>query len=154
MQGYWNNPTATATAAARRAGWMHTGDLGFLTPSGYLTIVDRAKDMIITGGENVYSAEVENALASHPAVAMSAVIGLPDERWGEKVHAVVVRRPNAAVNAEELRQHCRDSIAGYKVPGTIDFADALPISAAGKILKHVLRETCAVRAEPQPASRV
>jgi acyl-CoA synthetase (AMP-forming)/AMP-acid ligase II len=138
MLGYWNRPEETADAL--RGGWMHTGDAGYLDEDGYLYVVDRIKDMIITGGENVYSVEVENALALHPAVAACAVIGLPDPRWGERVHAVVVLKPGAAANADELTAHTRELIAGYKVPRSLEFTDALPISGAGKVLKRDLRQ--------------
>ena len=137
MAGYWGKPEDTATAL--RDGWMHTGDGGYLDDAGYLYIVDRLKDMIITGGENVYSAEVENALAAHPAVASCAVIGVPDPDWGERVHAVVVPRPGHSVTAEELRAHAKTLIAGYKAPRTVDFVGALPVSGTGKILKRELR---------------
>lgn len=138
MLGYWNQPAATE--AAVRHGWMHTGDAGYLDERGYLYIVDRLKDMIITGGENVYSAEVENALAAHPAVAQCAVIAVPDPDWGERVHAVVVPRPRATVTLEELREHAKTRIAGYKAPRSLEIADALPVSGAGKVLKGELRE--------------
>ena len=118
---------------------MHTGDGGYLDEDGYLFIADRIKDMIITGGENVYSAEVENALAKHDAVAACAVIGVPDENWGERVHAVVVPRPGVAVTPEELRDFCRRHLANYKVPRSVAFVDTLPVSGAGKILKRELR---------------
>ncbi|MEU5974895.1 long-chain-fatty-acid--CoA ligase [Streptomyces sp. NPDC047315] len=144
MLGYWGKPDETARAL--RDGWMHTGDAGLLDEDGYLYVVDRIKDMIITGGENVYSAEVENALATHPAVASCAVIGVPDDRWGERVHAVLVLRPGRTATAEEIRDHCKTLIAGYKAPRTVEFADALPTSAAGKILKRVLRDA------PRPAA--
>ncbi len=137
MLGYWNRPDETA--AALRGGWMHTGDGGFLDENGYLFVVDRIKDMIVSGGENVYSAEVENALARHAAVGSCAVIGVPDDEWGERVHAVVVLMPGAAATAAELRTHCRELIAGYKCPRSVEFVDALPISAAGKVLKRELR---------------
>ncbi|MEO3782273.1 long-chain fatty acid--CoA ligase [Actinocorallia sp. B10E7] len=137
MIEYWNRPKETAEAL--RDGWMHTGDAGYLDADGYLFVVDRYKDMVITGGENVYSVEVENALAGHSAVAMCAVIGLPDPRWGERVHAVVVLAEGAAATEEELREHVRGLIAGYKVPRSVEFVDALPISGPGKILKHELR---------------
>jgi acyl-CoA synthetase (AMP-forming)/AMP-acid ligase II len=137
MPGYWNMPEETA--AALRGGWMHTGDAGYLDDRGYLFIVDRLKDMIITGGENVYSAEVENALAKHPAVAACAVIGIPDARWGERVHAVVVRQPGQHATGQELQEFCRGHLAGYKLPRSVAFADALPMSGAGKILKRELR---------------
>jgi acyl-CoA synthetase (AMP-forming)/AMP-acid ligase II len=137
MLGYWNKPEQTA--AALRGGWMHTGDAGYLDDRGYLFIVDRLKDMIITGGENVYSAEVENALAGHPAVAACAVIGVPDPQWGERVHAVVVLQPGQEATGEQLREFCRGQIAGYKLPRSVAFVDALPISGAGKVLKRELR---------------
>jgi acyl-CoA synthetase (AMP-forming)/AMP-acid ligase II len=138
MAGYWNQPEQTA--AALRGGWMHTGDAGYLDDRGYLFIVDRLKDMIITGGENVYSAEVENALAGHPAVAACAVIGVPDPQWGERVHAVVVLQPGREATGEQLREFCRGQIAGYKLPRSIAFVDALPTSGAGKVLKRELRK--------------
>ena len=138
MTGYWNRPEETA--AALREGWMHTGDGGYLDDDGYLYVVDRIKDMIITGGENVYSAEVENALMRHPAVASCAVIGLPDDRYGERVHAVVVRHPGAEVDAEQLRAAAKEHIAGYKAPRSVEFVDALPLSPAGKVLKRELRQ--------------
>ncbi|MBV9840072.1 MAG: long-chain fatty acid--CoA ligase [Sphingomonadaceae bacterium] len=137
MQGYWNKPEATA--AAVRDGWMHTGDLGRMDENGYVTIVDRLKDMIITGGENVYSAEVENVVATHPSVAAVAVIALPDERWGERVHAVIVPRPGSAADGAAIEAHCRAGLAGYKIPRSIEFVEALPLSGAGKILKAELR---------------
>jgi acyl-CoA synthetase (AMP-forming)/AMP-acid ligase II len=138
MLGYWNRPDDTA--AAVRDGWMHTGDGGRMDENGYVFIVDRIKDMIITGGENVYSAEVENALASHPAVAACAVIGVPDSDWGERVHAVVVLLPGQQATADEIRAHCKTLIAGYKSPRSVEFVDALPMSGAGKILKRELRK--------------
>ncbi|MCY1401915.1 Long-chain-fatty-acid--CoA ligase [compost metagenome] len=138
MQGYWNNPEQTA--AAIRGGWMHTGDGGYMDEDGFVFVVDRVKDMIISGGENVYSAEVENALAQHSAVAACAVIGIPSAEWGESVHAVVVRKPGASVAAEELIVHCKRLIAGYKCPRSVDFREALPLSGAGKILKTELRK--------------
>jgi long-chain acyl-CoA synthetase len=137
--GYWND--AAATADALRGGWYHTGDLGYLNDQAYLFVVDRAKDMIVSGGENVYSVEVEDALYRHPAVAEAAVFGIPDEKWGEAVHAIVVTGPGMSVSAEELRTHCRQLIAGYKVPKTIEIsAEPLPKSGPGKVLKRVLRE--------------
>ena len=138
MLGYWGKPEQTATAL--RDGWLHSGDAGYLDADGFLFVVDRIKDMIITGGENVYSNEVENALLQHPAIAMAAVVGLPDAVWGERVHAVVVCRPDTTVGEAELIAHCRALIAGYKTPRSIDFRDELPLSAAGKILKYQLRK--------------
>jgi acyl-CoA synthetase (AMP-forming)/AMP-acid ligase II len=137
MLGYWRRPEETA--AALRGGWMHTGDLGRMDADGYVYVLDRLKDMIITGGENVYSTEVENAVASHPAVANCAVIGVPDERWGERVHAVVVLQPGAAATEGEIREHAKASIAGYKAPRTVEFVDALPVTPTGKVLKRELR---------------
>lgn len=138
MQGYWNKPEETA--AAIQDGWMHTGDAGHLDEHGYLYVVDRLKDMIVTGGENVYSAEVENAVARHPAVAQCAVIGVPDPDWGERVHAVVVLHPGADLTTAELRAHTKTLVAGYKAPRSLDIVEALPMSGAGKILKRELRQ--------------
>ena len=138
MLGYWNKPEQTA--AALRDGWMHTGDGGRMDDDGYLYIVDRMKDMIVSGGENVYSAEVENALSQHPAVAACAVIGIPSDEWGESVHAVVVCKPGASATTKQLADHCRQLIAGYKCPRSTEFRDALPMTGAGKILKTELRK--------------
>lgn len=137
MAGYWNKPAETAQAL--REGWLHTGDGAIMDEDGYLFIVDRIKDMIVSGGENVYSAEVENVLARHPAVQSSAVIGVPHEHWGEAVHAVVVLKPEAQADAQEIRAFCHAHLAGYKCPKTVEFRDALPLSAAGKVLKRDLR---------------
>jgi long-chain acyl-CoA synthetase len=138
MREYWNKPEATEEVF--RDGWYHTGDAGYLDERGYLFLVDRVKDMIVTGGENVYSVEVENALASHPAVAQVAVIGIPSEKWGEAVHAIVVTQVDVEVTEDELIAHTREWIAGYKVPKSIEFrADPLPLSGAMKILKRELR---------------
>lgn len=137
MQGYWNRPDENA--AALRDGWFRTGDAGRLDADGFLYIVDRVNDMIVSGGENVYSAEVENALARHPAVAANAVIGIPHELWCEQVHAVVVLKPGATATAEELQAHCKGLIAGYKCPRSVEFRDAMPLSGAGKMLKTELR---------------
>jgi acyl-CoA synthetase (AMP-forming)/AMP-acid ligase II len=137
MLGYFGKPAETA--ATIRDGWLYSGDGAYMDGDGFIYLVDRLKDMIITGGENVHSTEVESALASHPAVAMCAVIGVPHDRWGEQVHALVVRRPGCSVAAAELIAHCRQQIAGYKCPRSVDFRDALPVSAAGKILKARLR---------------
>ena len=141
MLGYWGMPEASEDTL--RGGWMHTGDLGHIDTDGYLTVVDRLKDMIISGGENVYSAEVENALASHPAVHQVAVIGLPDPRWGERVHAVAILRPGVTCEPDELRRHCRELIAGYKVPKSVSFVEEMPLSPAGKVLKTALRKALA-----------
>jgi len=138
MMGYWKKPAETA--AALRDGWMHTGDGAYMDDDGYIFVVDRMKDMIISGGENVYSAEVENAIAQHPAVASVAVIGIPDDRWGESVHAVIVLKPGTSADAAGIQAHCRERIAGYKCPRSVEFRDALPLSGAGKILKVELRK--------------
>lgn len=138
MQGYWNQPEQTALAL--RNGWMHTGDGAYMDDDGFIFIADRLKDMIISGGENIYSAEVENALAQHPGVASCAVIGIPSVEWGESVHAVVVAQPGASATPEELMAHCKQLIAHYKCPRSVDFREALPLSGAGKVLKTTLRE--------------
>ena len=139
MLGYWQQPELTAETL--RGGWMHSGDGGYMTDDGFVYVVDRVKDMIISGGENVYSAEVENTIYQHPAVAECAVIGIPSERWGEAVHAIVRLKDGAAADAEELIAHCRQLIAGFKCPGSVIFHDApLPLSGAGKILKTELRK--------------
>ena len=137
MVGYWNKPVETAAALVD--GWYRTGDLGYLDDEGYVFLVDRAKDMIVTGGENVYSTEVENALYQHPAVLEAAVFAVPDSHWGEAVHAVVV--PRAPVEPDELLTHCRSLIANYKVPKVLELRDdPLPKSGAGKVLKRELRD--------------
>jgi long-chain acyl-CoA synthetase len=139
MMGYWERPEETARAVID--GWMHTGDGGYMDEHGFVFVVDRVKDMIISGGENVYSVEVENALAQHPSVAQCAVIGIPDERWGERVHAVVVARAGAEASAAELIEFCKTLIAGYKCPRSVEIsANPLPLSGAGKILKRELRK--------------
>jgi long-chain acyl-CoA synthetase len=136
MGAYWNKPEQTADVLVD--GWYHTGDLGSMDERAFVYLVDRAKDMIVTGGENVYSTEVEDALYRHPAVLEAAVFGIPDERWGEAVHAVVV--PRAPVTADELITHCRDAIGAYKVPKAIELrSEPLPKSGAGKVLKRELR---------------
>lgn len=138
MTAYWN--AEAATAEALRNGWMHTGDLGYRGEDGYVYITDRKKDMIISGGENIYPREVEDVFYAHPGILEAAVIGLPDERWGERVHAVVVQRDGATVVAEELLGFLRQRLAGYKVPRTLEFVDELPKNATGKILKKELKE--------------
>ena len=140
-RGYWNLPEATAQAF--RDGWFRTGDGGRMADDGHLFIADRLKDMVITGGENVYPAEVEAALRGHPAVSEAAVIGLPDPRWGETVHAVVVLKPDADIDpaavAEVLQAWCRARLAGYKCPRRFTVRESMPLSAAGKVLKTALR---------------
>jgi long-chain acyl-CoA synthetase len=137
MLGYWKRPEATAEALVD--GWYRSADIVRADDDGYLYMVDRTRDMIITGGENVYSLEVEAALLRHPAVSEAAVFGVPDERWGEAVHAVVV--PRSEITADALLDHCRDLIAGFKLPREIDFRDEpLPKSGPGKVLKARLRE--------------
>ncbi len=138
MNEYWNKKEATDEVF--RGGWYHSGDAGYVDEDGYVFLVDRVKDMIVTGGENVYSAEVESAISTHPAVAQVAVIGIPDAKWGEAVHAIVVPKPDAEVTAEEIVSHARNEIAGYKVPKTVDFREEpLPLSGAMKVLKKDLR---------------
>ena len=139
MREYWNRPKETDDAF--RDGWYHTGDAGRMDQRGYVYLVDRVKDMIVTGGENVYSAEVEDAIGTHPAVGQVAVIGIPHEMWGEQVHAVVVPREGMSVTEDELKAHCRESIAGYKVPKSWEFrTEPLPMSGALKVLKRELRK--------------
>ena len=137
LEGYWEQPEATADAIVD--GWFHTGDGGVIDDEGYLTISDRKKDVIISGGENVSSIETEDALFSHPAVAEVAVIGVPDERWGELILALVVLTPGTMVSEDELRDHCRTKLAGYKVPKRIEFRDELARTATGKLQKFKLR---------------
>ncbi len=138
MLGYWNKPKQTAETI--RDGWVHTGDAGYVDDDGYLFLVDRVKDMIVSGGENVYSTEVESALSTHPAVAQVAVIGIPDPDWGEVVHAIVVAKQGQSADEAALIAHCRARIAGYKCPRSIEFrTEALPLSGAGKVLKRELR---------------
>ena len=138
MKGYWNKPEETAWSM--RGGWQHTGDLCKIDEEGYLYYVDRKKDMIKSGGENVYSKEVEDALYTHPAVAEAAVIGVPDEKWGEAVKALVVLKKEEKAVPEELIAHCRKYIAGYKCPKSIEFLDRLSRTPLGKIDKPKLRE--------------
>jgi acyl-CoA synthetase (AMP-forming)/AMP-acid ligase II len=137
MTGYWNNHTATVPTL--RGGWMHTGDLGYADEDHFIFIVDRKKDMIISGGENIYSWEVEEALRTHPDVAEVAVIGIPDDEWGESVKAFVVLRPGAKPAAKALIAHCRTRLASYKKPRTVEFVEALPRLFNGKIDKKALR---------------
>jgi acyl-CoA synthetase (AMP-forming)/AMP-acid ligase II len=139
MKGYWRDEEATA--ATLKNGWLHTGDIGYLDEKGYLFIMDRSKDMVISGGENIYPREIEEILMRHPAVREVAVIGVPDPKWGEAVKAVVALVPGASVEEEELIVFCKDNIASYKKPKTIDFVNELPKNSYGKILKRELRAT-------------
>jgi long-chain acyl-CoA synthetase len=139
MLGYWHKPEETARTLTDD-GWLKTGDAGYIDPDGFLFLHDRIKDMVVSGGENIYPAEVENAIMSHPGVADVAVIGVPDEKWGETVKAIVVRAPGTAATAEELIDHCRERVARFKCPTSVDFIDALPRNPSGKVLKRELRE--------------
>jgi long-chain acyl-CoA synthetase len=139
MRGYWNNPEETSSAF--RNGAFHTRDIGYQDAAGFLYILDRSKDMIVTGGENVYSGEVEAVIYLHPAVNEVAVFGIPDPQWGELVMAMVVLKQGKTLSAPELIAHCRRSLANYKVPRKIEFSESeLPKSGSDKILKRVLRE--------------
>jgi fatty-acyl-CoA synthase len=139
MKGYWNKADATARAVCAER-WFSTGDAGFFDDDGYLYIHDRVKDMIVSGGENIYPAEVENALMGHPAIADVAVIGVPDERWGEAVKAIVVKKPDVEAVPAEIIAYARERIAGYKLPKSVDFIDTLPRNPSGKVLRKDLRK--------------
>src|ERR1700710_1102710 len=150
MMGYWERPEETARAVID--GWMHTGDGGYMDEDGYVYLVDRVKDMIISGGENVYSMEVENTIALHPAVSQCAVIGIPSEQWGETVHAFVIPKEGAQVNAAEIVAFCKERIAHYKCPRSIDIrTEPFPLSGAGKVLKRELRKLFAEDSAPAQA---
>jgi acyl-CoA synthetase (AMP-forming)/AMP-acid ligase II len=139
MMGYWNKPVETQKAL--KDGWVYTGDAGLFDKNGYLYIVDRLKDMVVTGGENVFTTEVENALISHEAVQDVSVIGIPHEEWGEAVHAIVILHAGSSASEDDLTAHCRASIAGYKIPKSFTFRDEpMPLSGAGKVLKTELRK--------------
>jgi fatty-acyl-CoA synthase len=138
MKGYWNRPEETA--AVFRNGWFLTGDMATIDPEGYINIVDRKKDIIISGGENISTVAVEDVIYRHPAVQEAAVIGVPDPRWGETVKAMVVRKPGQSLTEEELIQFCRQYLGGFEVPRSVDFVDELPKTATGKIVKQELRE--------------
>jgi len=147
MMGYWERPEETAKAVID--GWMHTGDGGYMDEEGYVYLVDRVKDMIISGGENVYSMEVENVIAQHPSVSQCAVIGIPSEQWGETVHAFVIPKQGASVDAAEIIAFCKERIAGYKCPRSIDIrTEPFPLSGAGKVLKRELRRLHAQERAP------
>lgn len=137
MAGYWNRPDATAEMM--RDGWCATGDAGRIDEDGYLYVLDRIKDMIISGGENIYPAEIENLLAAHPAVLEAAVIGQPDQKWGETVKAIIVRRPGATLTEDDVIAFLEPKLARFKLPKTVTFVEALPRNPSGKILKTVLR---------------
>jgi len=139
MAGYWNRPEATAETI-RPDGWLRTGDAGFMDKDGFFFVHDRVKDMIVSGGENVYPAEVENAILGCPGVADAAVIGVPDDRWGEAVKAIVVAAPGASPSAADIIAYARQRIAGFKAPKTVDFIDALPRNPSGKVLRRELRK--------------
>jgi long-chain acyl-CoA synthetase len=139
MKAYWNKPEETARVLGAD-GWLRTGDAGYLDAEGYVYLTDRVKDMIISGGENIYPAEVENALADHPAIADVAVIGVPDARWGETVKAIVVRAPGADPSPAAIIDYTRERLAHFKCPTSVDFADSLPRNPSGKLLKRELRE--------------
>jgi long-chain acyl-CoA synthetase len=138
MKGYFNRPQANAEAF--RDGWFHTGDLARIDAQGYLYIVDRKNDMVVSGGYNVYSKELEQVLAEHPDIAEAAVIGVPDELYGEAVAAFVQPRPGAQLSVENVIEHCRAQLAGYKKPRHVVFVDALPRNSLGKVLKSELRK--------------
>jgi acyl-CoA synthetase (AMP-forming)/AMP-acid ligase II len=138
MRGYLGKPEATAEVITED-GWFRTGDMGKVDADGYVYVEDRLKDMIISGGENIYSPEIERVLAEHPAVAEVAIIGVPDDRWGESVKAVVALKPGSEVSPEELIDFCREHLASYKAPKSVDVLEALPRNPTGKILKRDLR---------------
>ena len=137
MKGYWNRPEATAETLA--GGWLHTGDIGILDSEGYITVIDRKKDIIISGGANIYPKDVEEAVAQHPAVAEVAVYGIAHPNWGEAVEAAVVLKQGQTLEVEEITAFARQHLAGYKVPRSVRFLDALPRNPSGKILKRELR---------------
>jgi len=138
MVGYWHRPDLTKETIVD--GWLHTGDMGYYDDQGYMYIVDRKKDLVISGGENIYPREVEEVLYRHPAVMECAVIGVPDEKWVERVHAVVVLRPGHSATGEEISNFCKENLARYKAPRSVEFVESLPKNPQGKILKKELRE--------------
>jgi len=138
MKGYWKN--SKATAETLRSGWLHTGDLGVMDENGYVYILDRAKDMIISGGENIYSREIEDVILLHPAVHEVAVIGVPDETWGEAVKAIVSLKKGQNATEEEIIRFCKGHLASYKKPKSVEFIDEIPKNPYGKVLKKELRE--------------
>ena len=138
MTGYWRNSDSTAETI--KDGWLRTGDMGFYDEKGFIYIADRKKDMIVTGGENVYPKEVEEILYRHPAVMEAAIVGIPDDYWVERVHAVVVLKEGQQITAEEIIRFCKEHIAHYKAPKGVDFVKSLPKSPQGKILKKEIRK--------------
>jgi acyl-CoA synthetase (AMP-forming)/AMP-acid ligase II len=138
MSGYWRRPAETEQTLA--GGWLHTGDAGRLDDQGYVFVEDRIKDLVVSGGENVYPRIVEDVLFQHPAIAEAAVIGVPDERWGDAVKAIVALRPGMTCTEEEIVDFCRPRLAGFERPRSVDFLDTLPKTATGKVLKRALRE--------------
>jgi acyl-CoA synthetase (AMP-forming)/AMP-acid ligase II len=137
MKGYWN--LGSLTKETLHNGWYHTGDIGRLDEDKYLYIMDRKKDMIISGGENIYPQEIEVVLFKHPDVAEACVIGIPDEAWGEAIKALVVKKAGSAITEDELLEYCKQNLASFKKPRSIDFVDCLPRSTAGKVLKYEIR---------------
>jgi len=138
MSGYFNMPEATASALVN--GWLYTGDLATVDDEGFIYMVDRKKDMIIVGGENIYPHEIERVLLCHPGIADAAVLGIPHPVWGEEVLALLVRRPDAKIEAREVIQHCRSELSRFKCPTKVEFRQEIPRNAAGKIIKRALRE--------------
>ena len=139
MVGYWNKPEETAVSL--RDGWIHTGDAGYMDEEGFVFLVDRVKDMIVSGGENVYSAEVENAIMNHPAIDQAVVIGIPSDEWGEQVHAEVILKEGQSASPEEIIMKTKEYIANYKCPRSVSFrSEPFPLSGAGKILKREIRK--------------
>ncbi len=139
MTGYWGRPDASADAV--RDGWYFSGDAGYLDDDGFLYICDRIKDMIISGGENIYPAEIESVLMGHDGVLDAAVVGVPNRKWGEEVKAFIVPNPNVPISQEELITYCVDKLASFKLPKTVEFIDIVPRNGAGKVQKNVLRDT-------------
>jgi fatty-acyl-CoA synthase len=138
MEGYWGRPEASA--GALEGGWFHTGDVATIDENNYILIVDRKKDIIVSGGENISSLEVEKTLASHPCVYEAVVIPVPDHKWGEVPKALVVLKPGAPLNESELLNYCRSKLAHYKCPHSVEFVESLPRTGTGKLLKRELRE--------------
>lgn len=138
MKGYWNKPELTNQTMEK--GWVHTGDMGYMDEDGFLYIVDRKRDMIISGGENIYPREIEEVLYEHPAVREATVIGVPSEKWGEDVKAIIALKSGFKATEEEVIEFCKDRLAGYKKPKSVEFMDELPKTGSGKIYKKALRD--------------